>query len=157
MSAIRFAELASEFEEWAERGTDTGVEALRNALLHFTRLYLAGLQLTEPDADQERAEDDARRENHEEVIAMPPKSRLPIDSYNEVYDPHRVPHDDVVTGSLADDFGDIFKDVVRGLRLYQAGWPATAQWHWRYHFWFHWGEHATSAIRAIHKWLTIHS
>ena len=151
----RFAAEVTAFEEWAERGTDTGDLAVRNALRHLTRLYLTGLDLPDTDGEQERVEDDARRESDPgEVIVYPPKYRLPIDYYGEVYDSNIIPPEEPCIGSLVDDFGDIFKDVVKGLRVYQSGWPATALWEWRFSFWSHWGDHATSAIRALHFWLT---
>jgi hypothetical protein len=153
----RFAAEVAAFEEWAERGTDTGDQAVRNALRHLTRLYLSGLDLPDLDFELVQAEEDARREQAvAEVNAHPPKFRLPIDWYYVVYDPHKVPpdEDEPGIGSLADDLGDIFKDVVKGLRLYQAGWPASAVWDWRFLFWAHWGDHAASANRALHFWLS---
>ena len=40
-----------------------------------------------------------------------------------------------------------------GLRWFEAGHPAEAVWVWGFHLVHHWGEHATSAIRALHCWL----
>jgi hypothetical protein len=37
---------------------------------------------------------------------------------------------------------------VDGLRLFEAGHYRRAHWHWVFSF-QHWGEHATSAIRAL--------
>jgi hypothetical protein len=60
-------------------------------------------------------------------------------------------------GFLADDLGDIYRDVTTGLRAFQAGHILQARWEWGFHFQHHWGEHATSAIRALHSWLEANS
>jgi hypothetical protein len=39
------------------------------------------------------------------------------------------------------------------LQLYEAGQLAEARWQWCFHLIHHWGEHATSAIRALHCYL----
>ena len=73
--------------------------------------------------------------------------------YGEVLDPLPVPPEEPVIGSIADDVIDIYRDVVTGLRAYQAGNKTGALWEWGGGFRHHWGEHATGAIRAIHAWL----
>ena len=79
--------------------------------------------------------------------------RLPFEFYGEVFDPLPVPPEEPVVGSLADDLCDIYRDVVTGLRAYEAGLRAHAVWEWGFGFRHHWGEHATGAIRALHCWL----
>jgi hypothetical protein len=54
---------------------------------------------------------------------------------------------------LADAIADIFHDVDCGLRFFDAGQRTEAIWQWGFQFATHWGEHATSAIRALHCWL----
>ncbi|MEL6544901.1 MAG: DUF5063 domain-containing protein [Myxococcota bacterium] len=59
-----------------------------------------------------------------------------------------------VAGDLADDFGDIYRDILPALRAWEAGsnqfddivfdWRATP-------FEGHWGVHASNALRALHR------
>ena len=75
------------------------------------------------------------------------------DRYREVFDAYSA--DDAVVGSLSDDMGDIYEDLMRGLRVFdgkRATRQTDAAWVWRESFYFHWGEHATSALRALY-WL----
>ena len=55
---------------------------------------------------------------------------------------------------LADDLADIYCDVQRGLRAWDAnaeGYVVHAVWNWRFSFQCHWGAHAVSALRALHR------
>jgi hypothetical protein len=70
-------------------------------------------------------------------------------AYREVFNPYEPPSKGEVTGSLADDFADIYRDLRAGLRKWQRGDSGTAFWEWRFHLEHHWGEHATSALRAL--------
>jgi hypothetical protein len=70
--------------------------------------------------------------------------------YWEVFDPgvDAAP----VAGALSDDLLDIYRDVHRGLKLWESCAPiAAAIWEWRFHFDAHWGEHAMNALRALHR------
>jgi hypothetical protein len=70
-----------------------------------------------------------------------------------VFDPLSVPPDEPVVGSLSDDLCDVYREVVSGLREYEAGRRAQAVWEWGFGLRHHWGKHATGAIRALHRWL----
>jgi len=78
---------------------------------------------------------------------------MPFQWYGEVFDPRPVPPEDPVVGDIADDLADIFSNVDRGLRAWEAGRREEAVWEWGFYLACHWGEHATSAIRALHCWL----
>lgn len=69
--------------------------------------------------------------------------------YREVFDPFAEPSNDEVIGDLLDDLQDIHGDLSIGLAHWQAGRSGDALRHWRVHFQCHWGEHATSALRAL--------
>jgi hypothetical protein len=77
---------------------------------------------------------------------------LPCQLYAEIFDPYEQPARPV-TGHLADDIGDIYSDVARGLMLCDRGQSDEALWEWGFNFRIHWGEHATGAIRALHAHL----
>ena len=69
--------------------------------------------------------------------------------YGEVFDPYSETREPVI-GSLADDMADIYGELMDGLRAWRNGDRAEAAWRWRFGFQVHWGEHATSALRALH-------
>ncbi len=69
--------------------------------------------------------------------------------YREVFDPYSKPSDVEVTGDLIDDLCDIHRDLTIGLSNWNAGNSGEALWQWRSSFETHWGEHATSALRAL--------
>ena len=70
--------------------------------------------------------------------------------YFDVFDPLASPPEEPVENSLVDDLGDLYLDLKRGLLLYDAGHVRAAGWDWNFHFWIHWGEHASGALRAFY-------
>lgn len=76
--------------------------------------------------------------------------------YAEVFDPFAEPPEEAVTGSLADDLADIYNDLGDGLAKWRRGESAAALWAWRVLFTAHWGEHAASALRALHALAAAH-
>jgi hypothetical protein len=56
-------------------------------------------------------------------------------------------------GDLADDLVHIYRHLAAGLRLHELGKVDDALWEWGFNFQAHWGEHASSAIRALHCYL----
>lgn len=152
----RFAVEAALYQQWSLHGTDQGGSAVREALLRITSLYLAALELPAPATnDQSDQPDPERVGNVEWQAVFTACSRLPIDYYGEVREPLMIPPGNSEIGSIADDIADIYRDVVTGLRAFQAGHEAQALWEWRSGFRQHWGNHATSAIRALHGWLVM--
>lgn len=73
----------------------------------------------------------------------------PHDLYWKVFDPYV--DEERVTGSLSDDFLDIYRDLERGLVAFEEGEHQDAVWEWRFHFDHHWGEHAVDALRALQR------
>lgn len=70
--------------------------------------------------------------------------------YWEVFDPYV--DEQRVSGSLSDDVLDVYFDVLRGLRLWDAeSAKAAVVWEWRHGFDGHWGDHAIDALRALHR------
>jgi hypothetical protein len=72
-----------------------------------------------------------------------------FDTYWGVFDPYKL--DEPVAGSLSDDLLDVYRDVRRGLALWESGHDASAIWEWRFSFESHWGDHAADALRALHR------
>lgn len=76
------------------------------------------------------------------------------DGHWEVFNPRQ--KDEPVEGSLAEDIGNIYEDLKRGLLLTAHGASTTeVLWHWREAFKSRWGMHATGAMRAIY-WVLHH-
>ena len=69
--------------------------------------------------------------------------------YRMVFNPSPLEKDDPVLGDLGDDLEDIYRDIQRGLYLYDGGSTEAAVWHWRFHHQIHWGQHASAAIYAL--------
>jgi hypothetical protein len=68
--------------------------------------------------------------------------------YWEVFNPYHL--DETVSSSLSDDIVDIYKDVKKGLILFDKNEHKEAIWQWKFSFDIHWGSHAVDAIRALH-------
>jgi hypothetical protein len=73
-----------------------------------------------------------------------------LNLYWEVWDPTK--DNEAIHGSLADDFADIYRDLKEGLNLSEThqALPEDNIWHWRLHYYSHWGKHAIDALRTIH-------
>jgi hypothetical protein len=53
-------------------------------------------------------------------------------------------------GDLNDDVADIYRDLAEGLFIaHYVSWNE-AERYWRHSFRYHWGAHATSALRALY-------
>jgi hypothetical protein len=152
-----FAKEAAQFEKWAMEPHQSGAPALRQALIHITRLYLAALQLSRRWADDVEDKSGMSRVAAEDVSKIIASASLPIDMYGEIFNPLIVPPEDPVIGSITDDVISIYRDVVTGLRAYQRGDLSNARWEWGFSFAHHWGRHATGAIRTLHIWLAVNA
>ncbi|RIH82849.1 hypothetical protein Mterra_02512 [Calidithermus terrae] len=159
-----FAELASEFCRFVEEET-LPARGFAQRLHHLlSGLYLGALELPHTDvlfkpgaADAEvpytEAEDRTGQELYQQtgrVAARLTEHLGEIDHYLEVFDPYETSNAETVGGSLVDDISDIYRDLLAGLRQWERGESGAALWEWRFNFEVHWGEHAISAIRAIH-------
>src|SRR5213078_2132050 len=61
--------------------------------------------------------------------------------------------EELMAGSLADDFADIYRDIKPGLLSYETGGSTSqeaAVTEWRSGMLSHWGQHATGALRVLH-------
>jgi hypothetical protein len=148
-----FAHHARIFVSWAE-GAETAPRAA-DALRNIAELYACALSLPKlwcdelsQDALGEGVAPEMMRQVHERA------AQLPLQGYWEIFDGSRNPPEEPVHGSLVDDVGDIYRDVARGLALFESGKRAEALWEWAFNFRIHWGEHALSAMRALHRYLS---
>jgi hypothetical protein len=144
-----FAGAASEFVEWLSSHSDGRGSALF-ALQILAKLYHAGLQL--PDAwshELENTPDLERLDPRELVVIQRRLKELPVDFYAQSLEPLDVVSEETGIGALSDDFGDVYLDVLHGLRLYRSGRIAEARWEWAWGLQYHWGNHAVSAMSVL--------
>lgn len=151
--ADRFSAEARRFVEWADGTSDAGPLTAPVALRRVVALYAAALALPQPWSEHVSPS----RDQHADVPVALAAVRLraaaiPLQHYSEIFSPH-VLQDEPVVGDLADDLVDIYRDLARGLQLHAAGLVDDALWEWGFNFQIHWGEHASSAIRALHCYL----
>jgi hypothetical protein len=161
-SLAAFATLAEAFCDQMA-APDSGPEELLTAAHRFLpQLYLSALQLPSTSvlfADESSPEDDANPEEFD-VSEAPAPTALPVGLfkwgqflglrryYREIFDPYSENTEGEVVGDLIDDLGDVYRDLMAGLVQWRMGNTGEALWEWRFRFEFHWGEHATSSLRA---------
>lgn len=148
-TTIRFVDEAAGFCALVSERKPT-VEALRRSLVTLVAAALELRPVEPTDADHPLTEEIGKATAR--VVDSVRSALGAADRYWEVFDP-RV-REEPVAASLADDIGDIFRDLRTGLALHAEGHPADAIWHWRFTFEMHWGDHATDALRALHRLAT---
>jgi len=151
----QFACEAKSYCQWMLIDKNSGPGVAREALVRITRLYLTALALPNkfPQAVETGSPGQGSTPRSWQDLYPVLAARLPFQHYGEVFNPLPVPPEESIVGDLADDLSDIFGDVDRGLRLFETGRQEEAAWDWRFSLVHHWGEHATSAIRALHCYL----
>jgi Domain of unknown function (DUF5063) len=146
-----FADVARQYCAWAEGEFCRPQEEMQHARKLLAELHLAVMGL--PDLEIEKDDEDATRLSHDEWSHIFQKFvSLPIESYWDVFNP--LEEREPILNSLADDLADIYRDVKRGLVLYEAHHSLDAAWDWRFNFQIHWGHHLVGAQRAIHEYLS---
>ncbi len=146
-----FAELVQEFCEWVESPTETAESEHYAATRFMARLYLGGLELPECEPNENFGwESGMSQEQYKRVHAR--FSSFPFQYYTEVFHPLAEPPEEPVIGDLHDDFADIYRDLKDGYSYWASGEQQSAVFSWRSSFGFHWGNHATSALFALHRY-----
>jgi hypothetical protein len=149
-----FATEARIFCSWAT-GQDGSMVTAATALNRVSSLFVAALSLSPEWMDElsDRVVAEAKPPHRSIHLMNDRMADLPLQYYWEVFNPLETPPEEPVCGDLAEDIHDIYMDVGRGLVLFESGKVNEALWDWGYSFQIHWGEHATSAIRALHAFL----
>ncbi len=147
--AARFVEVARAYCQLAEGKPLSESADMAAARRFMVRLYAAALDLSLPECD-----DVALREVSSEAWGTVFKrfSGLPVNYYNQCFDPLLEPPVEPSLGDLADDLADIWRDVKNGLILFDAGHIPAAVYEWRVHFNMHWGRHAARALYVLESW-----
>ena len=146
-----FARMAAAFCAWCESGT-LGSNPEFQMSRWFSQLYAGGLLLIEVPAEEDAPEEYLVETTTGEATI----SQLRGYYYREALDPNPMQSEELGIGDLGDDLLDIYKDIKRGLSLYELGYPKAAEWEWAFHFRVHWGRHATAGLLALHCMVHIH-
>ena len=144
----RFASAADRYCSWLESEPSTGGEEHYAATRLVAELYAAALSL--PDSEPVGGDTPSLSQEQRQMILQRLKS-FPFQYYWEIFDPVTLEPEEAVCGDITDDLSDIYTDVKEGLLAYAVS-EQSAVWHWRTTFGFHWGAHATSALRALHSY-----
>lgn len=151
------------------------VEAFQSAAEEFCAMSEGDRQLTRDDlwrfrellirlifhipaveSHQHGADFEGRRIGDEEFgRAVKRFGELPFNFYRVVFDPHDFEAtDEPVTGMLADDLGDIYRDLAEGLDNARKGHIDDACSDWAQSYMSHWARHAVNALAAIEIYRT---
>jgi len=143
-----FFHTSTAFCQWAEGSPALADDEAETALRLLSKLYAQALELP-PLFDEEDAPD----RSHDEWLAVHRRfAAMPFNFYAAYSEPHDAADPYPGIGDLADDLADIWRDLKRGLALYQKGNLAAAAWGWRNSFDTHWGRHAAGALYALQCW-----
>jgi hypothetical protein len=152
--ATRFSREAQRFVEWADGSACADRLTAPLAVRRVARLYAEALELPQPWSEGvsvRREEIPVFLEARLNQVRLR-AAAIPLQHYSEIFSP-LVPPDEPVVGDLADDLVAIYRDVALGLHLHGRGCVDDALWQWGFGFQMHWGQHASSAIRALHCYL----
>ena len=142
----RFSVAAERFCDAMEREPASEAEGFREIYLLLAELHVAALRL--PDVELE--DDVPELEVDRSAICMARITGLLGTYYSDFFEPLADPPGNPVGNCLADDLGDIYRNVKEGLLLWNLGHWREAGWHWRFLFHMHWGEHLVGALRACY-------
>lgn len=144
-----FNEIAEEYCAWVEKR-----EAREDVGVWLTQILAEMIHViySIPDDglwDAGAGEEDGyKKRDYNEVRGTLPK--LPFQYYREVYEATDLQNDESSLGELYDDVADIYGDLRMGLFVHEHISPSEAERCWRQSFRYHWGEHATGALRALY-------
>lgn len=111
----------------------------------------AALDLPDVEPESDAAAPDPPGLEAESAAVSESVATLGVDGYWEVFDPREL--GEPVGGSLTDDLVDVYRDLRRGLALADVS-LAEVVWEWKFSYETHWGNHATDAIRLLHRVVT---
>ncbi len=133
-----YAAGARDFCSWLEVLKEITPETAPDMIRKIMTLYIVSSKLEAPEEF-----DDVTTDYTAQLLHF----ASPKDIYWEIYDPYGL--DGPVASSLSDDLNDIYRSVLSGLTLYDAGHPQDALLEWQWGFSSHWRYHAADAIRAL--------
>ena len=126
-------------------------ESLAELVLEVQRLP----KVAEKNVDVSRADPNLSHEKWELIYKRMKSNLGNYEHYRKIFDARPSNDEPPISGSIADDLADIYRDLQDGLRRLESDpdHPATAIGDWRMSFAIHWGKHAVHAIAALHDFL----
>lgn len=146
----RFADTVRRFCRWAEGEPQDPISDAQTARRLLAELYLQVIDLPEASSDADAPE--IAQEQYQSVFKR--FGALPFNYYSECFNPLAIPAEQPDIADLADDLADIWRDLKRGLALYEEGAIEAAVWEWSFNFSAHWGHHACGALYALQTWFS---
>ena len=134
-SAVHYCSIIESFDS---NQVHKNLKALLVALLD---LYSKALYLPEVEPENDEVTDID--------ISVPQINFNQYDLYWVVFNPYAI--EEPVGASLSDDILDIYKDLKKGIHLFEKNEQVEAIWIWKFGFEIHWGSHVVDAIRALHS------
>jgi hypothetical protein len=142
-----FADLARGYCGWCE-GHSFKPNPEAQASRWLSRLYASALSLPPRECENENGPPDLPAAE----LAQAESNLAPFMGwyYRECFDPHPYLNDEPVMGDVGDDLLDVYKDIKRGLVLFEAGDINDSLWYWSFLHKIHWGRHAVGGLFALH-------
>lgn len=137
---------------------ETPKDFLSNIQSILLELYQFGGRL--PDAEvTDRDFEELLTDHDHKIILENIGRRCPFQYYWTIIDPFNFndASQQLGTGDILDDLGDIYRDLKRALLLYDSGLKnaqITAVWQMKFSFDAHCATHCIDGIKAIHDYLT---
>jgi hypothetical protein len=162
-ASIRFASVAQEFCSAVDSAPSLDrIELLVQVYRILPQLIGEAIRLPDIELDDDESQEEESRKSKARGRLRLSDARWgqlyeslkvklgDLNLYLEVWDPTK--DNEVIHGSLADDFADIYRDLKEELDLSEAhqSLPEENIWHWRFGYYSHWGKHAIDALRTIH-------
>ncbi|WP_066073434.1 DUF5063 domain-containing protein [Neobacillus soli] len=135
LSALKYCSIIENFDSNKENNK------FKNLLVSLLDLYSKALYLPEVEPKDDKIPDFD--------TSVPKINFGQYNHYWEVFNPYHL--EEPVGASLSDDTLDIYKDVKRGIILYENKEYLEAIWEWKCNYEIHWGSHAIDAIRVLHS------
>jgi len=146
LAAESFLQNVEQFCRWAEGEEHELVEGRQWLLALMT-----SIPLLEGCRAGDHPEENTPRRSHEQWVEDHRRfADLPFQYYGTVLDSHDA--DQMVKpgmGDLCDDFADIYGHLWQGLHLHRAGRTEQALASLVRSYFEHWGDHASSALKAV--------
>lgn len=131
-----------------------GVDEFEKLIPEYMKIYMKAMRLPYLEWLEDKEEDDdsrcdfCKRETPLSIEEKYTYYRYDLEPYDE-YGYCEKSGYETTKGVLWDDFGDIRTDLAEGVKLYRAGLIYSAVFEWRHGLLIHYGNHITSALRAM--------
>jgi hypothetical protein len=153
-----FYKSANNYCSFIENNTNLSTTSFLHALRHkLLNLYQTALMLQWINVRSDVDFDERLDKVEFKKILLSIENRLDGSRYYwHVFDPTNDNDKEPVCGDLADDLGDIYKDLKRSIMIFNLSkkdCKENALWQFKFDFDKHWDDHCINALNAIHYYL----